>query len=238
MKKEIELIRRLERFDTPTVTNAVATYPEREDVCLGLYSPWETNWYADSSLRCMYPTLGARAGYVVTAIYGLPTPGFSRLSFADLLEACAASEQPVVVAIEQDFPEAIKNKIGLSGGMMTTALKQCGVTGVISNGPSRDYDEIAPMGVQYMLTGLCAGHGGMSMKAVNVPVDICGMQVCPGEIVHMDSSGTVKFPANRLEEVVALCEKIAELESRCIELMRQTNDPKEIARIMKERYHY
>jgi regulator of RNase E activity RraA len=37
---------------------------------------------------------------------------------------------------------------------------------------------------------------------VQVPVGIAGMDVAPGEIVHMDENGAVKFPAARLEEVV------------------------------------
>jgi regulator of RNase E activity RraA len=37
---------------------------------------------------------------------------------------------------------------------------------------------------------------------VQVPVSIAGMDVAPGEIVHMDENGAVKFPADRLEEVV------------------------------------
>jgi 4-hydroxy-4-methyl-2-oxoglutarate aldolase len=37
---------------------------------------------------------------------------------------------------------------------------------------------------------------------VQVPVSIAGMDVAPGEIIHMDENGAVKFPADRLEEVV------------------------------------
>ena len=44
-----------------------------------------------------------------------------------------------------------------------------------------------------------------------MPVSISGMDVAPGEIVHMDENGAVKFPADRLEAVVtngkALLEK-------------------------------
>ena len=36
------------------------------------------------------------------------------------------------------------------------------------------------MGMQYMLPGVCAGHGPFSIQAVNEPVEICGMQVSAG----------------------------------------------------------
>ena len=86
--------------------------------------------------------------------------------------------------------------------MMTTEMKAVGCVGVISNGPSRDIDEIRPMKFQYMLSGVTAGHGEMAVYAVNVPVSVAGMDVCPGEIVHMDENGAVKFPANKLEAVL------------------------------------
>ena len=56
---------------------------------------------------------------------------------------------------------------------------------------SRDLDEVRPMGFQYMLTGVTAGHGAMAVQAVNVPVSVGGMDVAPGEIIHMDENGAV-----------------------------------------------
>jgi regulator of RNase E activity RraA len=49
---------------------------------------------------------------------------------------------------------------------------------------------------------LCAGHGKQAIQAIQVPVHICGMDIAPGEIVHMDENGAVKFPANKLEAVL------------------------------------
>ena len=57
--EEIQIMKELEQFDTPTITNVVATYPVNQ-LCLGLYNPQEINWYTDNSLRCLYPELGAR----------------------------------------------------------------------------------------------------------------------------------------------------------------------------------
>ena len=33
-------LKKLEQFDTPSITNVVATYPEDQELCLGLYDPW------------------------------------------------------------------------------------------------------------------------------------------------------------------------------------------------------
>ncbi len=198
---ELEILQALKEFDTPSITNVVATYPANP-LCLGLYNPWTENWYTDQTIRCMYPELGRTVGYAVTCVYGLPDPAFNRLTFMDVIDALDASPKPTILILQQKFPPEIAGKVGLSGGNMTSAMKAVGCLGVISNGPSRDLDEIRPMKFQYMLTGVCAGHGGMAVYAVNVPVSVGGMDVCPGEIIHMDEDGAVKFPANKLEAVL------------------------------------
>jgi len=196
-----EMLEELKNYDTPTVTNIVATYPTNP-LCLGLYNPWSQNWYTDTSIRCMYPELGRLVGYAVTCVYGLPDPNYNRLSWMDVLEALDASPKPTILVLEQRFPPEIAKKVGLSGGNMTSQMKVVGCIGCISNGPSRDIDEIRPMKFQYMLSGITPGHGPQAVHAVNVPVSVAGMDVAPGEIIHMDENGAVKFPADKLEQVV------------------------------------
>ena len=133
---------------------------------------------------------------------GLPDPDYTRLSFLDVVDALEASPKPTVLVMEQKFPPEIAGKVGLAGGNMVSAMMAMGCVGLISNGPSRDLDEVRPLHFQYMLTGVTAGHGAMAVHAVNVPVSVGGMDVAPGEIIHMDENGAVKFPANKLEEVL------------------------------------
>jgi 4-hydroxy-4-methyl-2-oxoglutarate aldolase len=196
-----EMMEALKAFDTPSITNVVATYPN-SPLCLGLYNPWTENWYTDQSIRCMYPELGRLVGYAVTCVYSVPDPNFSRLTFMDVVDALEAMPKPTILVLQQKFPPEIAGKVGLAGGNMVSAMKAMGCVGLISNGPSRDLDEIRPMQFQYMLSGVTAGHGAMAVQAVNVPVSVGGMDVAPGEIIHMDENGAVKFPANKLAEVL------------------------------------
>jgi len=96
---------------------------------------------------------------------------------------------------------------------MTTMFKACGAVGVVTNGPSRDIDEIRPMEFQYLMSGVTPGHGGMAISAVNVPVSVAGMDVAPGEIIHMDENGACKFPAGRLAEVYKNVQELAKNEA-------------------------
>ena len=222
-----EILKELERYDTPFITNVVATYPS-DELCLGLYNPWTVNWYTDQTIKCMYPALGARVGYAVTCIYGLPDPSFNRLSFMDVAGVLDASPQPTILALEQKFPPQIAGKVGLAGGNMTATMNALGCVGCLSNGPSRDIDEIRPMKFQYLLTGVTPGHGDQAVHAVNVPVSICGMDVAPGEIIHMDENGAVKFPANRMADVLENVQKLIEHEGTLQERIKKATSAAEI----------
>jgi len=227
---EQALLEELKNFDTPSITNVVATYPE-SPLCLGLYNPWSENWYTDQTIRCMYPELGRRAGYAVTCVYGLPDPNFSRLSFMDVLQAMEKSPQPTVLVIQQKFPAEIAGKVGLAGGNMVSAMKALGCVGLLSNGPSRDLDEIREMDFQYMLSGVTAGHGAMAVHAVNVPVSVGGMDVAPGELIHMDENGACKFPADQLEAVLANVRALQKEEAARMSALQQAKSAAEIRAI-------
>lgn len=232
---DMKKLEKLKEFDTPSITNVVATYPDK-DYCLGLYHPWNGKWYTDETLKCMYPELGRVAGYAVTCTYGLPDPNFPNLKFADVLRAVSKMKKPVVLVLKQNMPDEIKRINGLLGGNMMTALKSAGVVGVISDGPSRDVDEIRPLGMQYMLTGVTAGHGKFAVETVNTPVEVCGMQVAPGDIIHMDENGAVKFPEEYLDEVITKVTGLQEIEAKRQELMRNTDDIEELIKIMNGLY--
>lgn len=227
---EKELFAELLDYDTPSVTNVVATYPERP-YCLGLYNPWSENWYTDHTLRCMYPELGRLAGYAVTCVYGLPDPSFKRLTFMDVIDALDASKKPTILVLQQKFPPEIAGKVGLAGANMVNAMKAVGCRGIVSNGPSRDIDEIRGLEFQYLLSGVTAGHGPMAVQAVNVPVSVAGMDVSPGEIVHMDENGACKFPAGKLKEVVSQLKVLRKEEEERITALAKAGSAEEVRKI-------
>jgi 4-hydroxy-4-methyl-2-oxoglutarate aldolase len=218
-----ELLAALREIDTPTITNVVATYPTHP-LCLGLYNPWTENWYTDSSIRCMYPEMGPVIGYAVTCVYGLPDPNYlNRLTFQDVIEALDAAPRPTILVIQQKWPPEILKKAGLAGEIMTTSAQAVGCIGLLSNGPSRDIDAIRRNRFQMLLGGVTAGHGAMGVMAVQVPVSVGGMDVAPGEIVHMDENGAVKFPADKLEPVLTNARALLDREATQLAALRKAS---------------
>merc|ERR1712195_339809 len=147
--EEPNAIDELKQFNTPQITNVVGTYPGAP-TCLSLYNPWRSNWYTDSSIKCIFPELGRTCGYAVTCVFGVTDPNYTALSWCDVLDVLEEYRnqgKPTVLMLKHDFPADIASKVGLVGGM----------------------------------------------------------DVAPGEIVHMDEHGATKFPANKMNDVIALC---------------------------------
>jgi len=68
---EQRIMRDLEQFDTPTITNAVATYAGDRQTCLGLYHPFKINWYTDQERqKLMFETTDpAELAKLMKAVY-------------------------------------------------------------------------------------------------------------------------------------------------------------------------
>ena len=223
-----DLFAELRKIDTPTITNVVATYP-KNPLCLGLYNPWTENWYTDTSIRCIYPEMGAIVGHAVTCVFGLPDPNYAgRLSFMDVIDALDAMKKPTILVIQQKWPLELMAKAGLAGEIMVTSMKAVGCIGMLSNGPSRDVDAVRRLNFQMLLGGVTAGHGEMAVQAVNVPVSVGGMDVAPGDLIHMDENGAVKFPLDKAEHVLANAKAMLEGEAEHLARLRKATNAAEV----------
>jgi len=176
----------------------------------------------------MYPELGPIAGYAVTCVYSVSDPNYNRLTFMDVIDAFDVLSKFTILVMQQKFPSELAAKVGLVGEIMVTSMRAVGCVGLISNGPSRDIEAIRALKFQYMLSGASAGHGAMAVQAVNVPVTVAGMDVHPGEIVHLDENGACKFPADKLEAVVTNVKALIKDEDRRLKALRQAKTAAEV----------
>lgn len=198
---EKEIVQKLCNFDTATICNVVATYPD-SDICLKLYDAWRGEYYTDTSIRCIYPEYRPVCGYAATAWYSDETLENTKLNPWLLYEHLDRTPRPIILVARQTYSEGLGELSGLFGGMMTTEFKAFGVVGVLTNGPMRDYVEIKEMRMQYLATGMTSGHGPVQLRGAGMPLKIAGMSVVPGEIIHMDQCGACKFPAEKLPKVL------------------------------------
>jgi regulator of RNase E activity RraA len=100
------------------------------------------------------------------------------------------------------------------GDILTGALARRGVVGIVVDGAVRDLDGIDEIGVPtfarnaHPATGSNEGPG-----AINVPVQVGGVAVRPGDVVRGDASGIVVVPREHLDSVLALTRAVDERET-------------------------
>ncbi len=146
----------------------------------------------------------------------------------DVVEALDAMPKPTILVIHQKWPPELMAKAGLAGEIMTTTMMAVGCVGLLSNGPSRDVDAIRRLKFQMLLGGVTAGHGEMAVQAVNVPVSVGGMDVAPGELIHMDENGAVKFPADKAAAVLANAKAMLDDEAHHLAALRKARTAAEV----------
>ena len=97
---------------------------------------------------------------------------------------------------------------------MAGALAGRGVAGIVVDGAVRDLEGIDEVGIPtfarnaYPTTGSNEGPG-----AINVPVQVGGVAVRPGDVLRGDASGVVVVPREHLDTVIALTREVARREA-------------------------
>ncbi len=97
------------------------------------------------------------------------------------------------------------------GGMASLAAKVKGVAGLAVDGGVRDIDEMVEhdFGVFARHAVPTTGRTRLKVTAINVPVEIDGVGVDPGDVIVADSTGLVVIPGGDAERVANLAEGFA-----------------------------
>lgn len=194
------LLEHLRGFDTPTICNALEiVMPERRGY-----------GYTVRPFVCALPDLRPICGFARTATIRARLPSSLPAAEAKAMrlryyEYVAAEPHPTVVVI-QDLDD--QPGYGAFWGEVNTAIHQgLGCLGCITNGSIRDLDAIAPQ-FQLLAGSVGPSHAFVHVEAFAVDVDVHGMLVRHGDIVHADRHGAVVIPEatlERLPEALDLC---------------------------------
>ena len=88
------------------------------------------------------------------------------------------------------------NPYALWGGLMSTRAIKLGAAGAVVNGYSRDTNEIEKLNFPTFSIGTYAQDQGPRGKVIdfNVPIEIDGIRINPGDIVYGDRDGVLIVP--------------------------------------------
>ena len=197
-----ELLAQLRAVDTPTVCNAI-------EVAQGGRG---FNRFTRGTMLCSDPSAGAMVGYARTAkIRALSPPDepaeVVKARRLDYYCYMAEGSRPKLAVVEDsDGAEAIR---AFWGEVNTTLHKGLGLAGALTNGVMRDLGDMAA-GFPVVAGSIGPSHGFVHVTDVDLPVQIFGLWVEPGELVHADRHGALVIP----EEVIgSLSQSIATLQA-------------------------
>ena len=136
--------------------------------------------------------------------------------FDQLLGAVAGTGQVLVLGCGGHEDQA------LAGGKKVARIEAAGFTGILTDGRLRDLEEIA----EFDLVAYCGGESvraagdDVTPLAANVPIEIDGVGVLPGDWIYADSAGAVIIPAGDIEAVLADARVIEEQDAAAVTAAR------------------
>ena len=204
-KKQVEF---LQSIDTPTVCNLLEMVaPERRG-----------HGYTVRHLHCPFPDLPPMVGFAKTvtmrAQHKVPLgeAGYMNKRL-DYLDYVAAEPRPSVVVIED-----LDDIVGFGafwGEVQTNVHKSLGCLGTVTNGSVRDIPMI-PAGFQMLAGSIAPSHAYVHVVDFGIDVNIHGMAVKSGDLIHADRHGAVVVPPGSIDAMPAALEKLNAKEAQII----------------------
>jgi regulator of RNase E activity RraA len=192
-----KLIKALTAIDTATICNAIEIVEGRRAI----------RGFTRRSVVAAFPDLPPILGFARTATISAAAPTdipakeqkALKMAYYRQLEAA----EPIITVIEDtdDAPG-----IGALWGEVNSAIhKGLGVKGCLTNGSIRDLDMLAP-GFQLLAGSVGPSHAHVHVTAIGIPVNVFGLRVQPGDLIHADKHGAVIIPPGMAKELVAAVE--------------------------------
>ena len=183
----------LTAWDTPTICSGLeVTNPDRR-----------ATGFTTQNMVCAFPDLKPICGYARTATIRAVAPA-DRTAAGNLAARqayyahVAETPGPTVTVIQDLDPDP---GFGAFWGEVNTAIhKGLGSLGVVTNGSIRDLDACAP-GFQLLAGKVGPSHAHVHVVDFGGQVNVFGMLVKAGDIVHADRHGAVVVPADAVRKL-------------------------------------
>ena len=191
------ILEQLRALDACTVSNAI----ERLDVRL------RNEGFTDIAVRCLSPNLPPMVGYAATGrirTAAAPTARYCYYDRMDFWEYLAAIPAPRVIVLED--MDAKPGFGALFGEIHAQIGRALGCIGYVTNGAVRDLPGIARTGFHLFARGVSVSHAYAHVVDFGEPVEVGGLSVNPGDLLHGDMHGVVSVPidiAGQIPKVAA-----------------------------------
>jgi regulator of RNase E activity RraA len=208
-KDEFDFLRSI---DTPTVCNLIEIVsPQRRGA-----------GYTVKHLHCPFPDLPPMVGYARTVtIKSKDAFGMGDASYIqrrlDYLDYVAAEPRPSIMMIEDlDEPPGYG---AFWGEVQSNVHQALGCLGTVTNGCIRDIPMIPP-GFQMLAGSIAPSHAYVHMVEYGCDVNVHGMAVKSGDLIHADRHGAVVVPADKVAAMKTANAGLSEREAKIIKAAR------------------
>ena len=200
----------LRSIDTPTVCNLVElAMPERRGF-----------GYTVEHLHCPFPELAPIVGFAKTVTFKakdavpLGEAGYMQKRL-DYLDYVAGAPQPGIMIME-DLDGEHAGYGAFWGEVQSNVHKALGALGVVTNGSIRDIPMIAP-GFQMLAGSIVPSHAYVHVVDFGVAVNVHGMAVKSGDLIHADRHGAIVVPTDKIAAMRTALDGLAAREAKIIE---------------------
>jgi len=202
----------LRSIDAPTVCNLIEIVaPERRGA-----------GYTVRHLHCPFPDLPPMVGFAKTVTMRAQDPvplgqaGYMQKRL-DYLDYVAGAPQPSIAVI-QDLDDIVG--YGAFWGEVQSNVHQAlGCLGTITNGSIRDIPMIPP-GFQMLAGSISPSHAYVHVVDYGTNVNIHGMAVRSGDLIHADRHGAVVVPVDKIDAMHKAADGLAAREAKIIAAAR------------------
>jgi len=209
MDISVEQLEALRLIDACTVANAIEAFRER----------LRNEGFADASVRCLFPRMEPTVGYAATIkVRGSapPTANGSYPDRTDLWDYILSLPSPRVVVVQD-----VATKIGLGslvGAVHMNIFRALGCVGALTNGSVRDLPAAESLGFQLFAGGVAVSHAYIHIIEFGKPVEIAGLKVNTGDLLHGDQHGIQVVPLDIATQIPTVAARIQEKEEAIISL--------------------
>lgn len=199
----------LAQYDTPTVCNVIELFNIRP----------RNKGYMDQRIRAAFADLPPMVGYAATATFRASSPGAASAYSSFEKQVLAFDEVPgprVVVFQDLDEPSAAAT----FGELMCTTYKTFGASGLITSGAGRDLAQVRALDFPVFTNGAICSHGYCTIPATNIAVNVGGLVIRPGELLHGDCNGVTTIPLEIASEVAQVCAEFVQTEKVILDYLK------------------